>query len=563
MCYDRIRARVMHPAWRIMKKRSLLHTAISALIVLLHTSFAVCLADNEAPAAPAITALATPTANTAAADAPADETAATQDADATPEGQPEIGEMDISTLAGKILGVPQGTVQDVHIEAHYPQLDLQRHNFEADMMLALERGMCDACVMDDVICFALARKKPIIKLYEDPNLPINYMGMAFTKDEKGLELSRQFNKFLGELKESGELEEICNKWIHHFDTAEMPKLDIPTEGEPIVVGMEPCTEPIVFMRNNEIVGMDAELVYRFAAYLKRPIKIENIDYYGLLTAVAAAKIDIAASGFLITPDRRKSVIFSDYYYESKSIIAVRDGSAQDPYAGMNFFERLWVSFERNIIEEERYMLIWDGLVATFTIAICSVLFGTLVGAVVCYLRMSRRKSLQWVARVYIDIMRGMPILVLLMLMYYVAFAGSSIDAIYVAIITFSLNFGAYVSEMFRTSISSVHRGQSEAGIAMGFSPFQSFYYIVLPQAIRRVLPVYKGEVISLIKNTSVVGYIAIEDLTKMTDLIRARTFEPFFPLIMVALLYFLIAWLFTLVLDYTGRKINTEKTVKR
>ena len=98
---------------------------------------------------------------------------------------------------------------------------------------------------------------------------------------------------------------------------------------------------------------------------------------------------------------------------------------------------------------------------------------------------------------------------------------------------------------------------------MGFSPFQSFYYIVLPQAIRRVLPVYKGEVISLIKNTSVVGYIAIEDLTKMTDLIRARTFEPFFPLIMVALLYFLIAWLFTLLLDYAGRKINTEKTVKR
>lgn len=545
-----------------MKNQSLLISAVTALIMLLHTGHAAETAE-QAPEAPAMTTAATPTATTTTLTPEPTAVAEAPEADTEDGGVPQIGEMDIHTLEGKILGVPQGTVQDVYIEANYPQLDLQRHNFEADMMLALERGMCDACVMDDVICYALARKKPIIKLYEDPNLPINYMGMAFTKNEKGKELSRQFNQFLGELKESGELEEICNKWIHHFDTAEMPQLDIPTEGEPIVVGMEPCTEPIVFMRNNEIVGLDAELVYRFAAYIKRPIVIENIDYYGLLTAVAAAKIDIAASGFLITPDRRKSVIFSDYYYESKSIIAVRDGAAQDPYAGLNFFERLWVSFERNIIEEERYMLIWDGLLATFAIAICSVLLGTLVGAAVCYLRMSKRKALQWVARLYIDIMRGMPILVLLMLMYYVAFAGSSIDALYVAIITFSLNFGAYVSEMFRTSISSVHAGQSEAGIAMGFSPFQSFYYIVLPQAIRRVLPVYKGEVISLVKNTSVVGYIAIEDLTKMTDLIRARTFEPFFPLIMVALLYFLIAWLFTLALDYAGSKINTEKTAKR
>lgn len=515
----------------MMKKRSLLHTALLAIFMFWLCATSVVLAG-------------------AADDAP--------DADL-----PTVGTMDIATLEGQVLGVPQGTVQDKHIEAHYPKLSLQRHNFEADMMLALERGRCDACIMDDVICYALARKNPIIKLYEDPNLPLNYMGMAFSKTPKGQELSLRFNAFLNELKKSGELEEICNKWIYHFDTAQMPKLDIPTEGEPIVVGMEPCTEPIVFMRDNEIVGLDAELIYRFAAYMKRPVVIKDIDYYGLLTAVAAEKVDIAASGFLITDERRKSVIFSDFYYESKSIIAVRDGAAKDPYAGMNFVQRLCTSFKRNIIEEERYLMIGRGLLATFTIAVCSVFFGTLVGALVCFMRMSKSKPAQWVARLYIDMMRGMPILVLLMLMYYVAFAGSSIDAVYVAIITFSLNFGAYVSEMFRTSICSVERGQAEAGIAMGFSPFFAFFYIVLPQAVRRVLPVYKGEVISLVKNTSVVGYVAIEDLTKMTDLIRARTFEPFFPLIMVALLYFLIAWLFTLVLDYAGRKINPEKTAKR
>ncbi len=475
---------------------------------------------------------------------------------------PELGTIAVKDLVGKKLGVPQGTVQDIYLMETYPQLELQRHNFEADMMLALEKGICDAAIMDDVICYALARKKPNILLFEDPSLPKNFMGMAFNHTPEGKELCKQFNEFLSGLRESGELEAICNKWIRHTETAQMPKFNIPTEGKPIIVGMEPCTEPIVFMRGEEIVGMDAELIYRFAEHIGRPVEIKNIDYYGLLTAVAAGQVEIASSGFLITAERGESVLFSDPYYTSISVIATRkdvdlkgEPSAVTK-AAQGIVGSIRDSFYRNIIAESRYMLIWDGLKATFAIAFFSTLFGTLVGAAVCYLRMSHSKFWQWFARVYIDIMRGTPILILLMLMYYVAFAGTQVEALYVAIITFSLNFGAYVSEMFRSSITSIDRGQSEAGIAMGFSPFHSFYYIVLPQAIKRVLPVYKGEVISLIKNTSVVGYIAIADLTKMTDIIRARTFDPFFPLLMVAILYFLIAWLFTFVLDRASRNIR-------
>ncbi|MDO5472143.1 MAG: ABC transporter permease subunit [Akkermansia sp.] len=475
---------------------------------------------------------------------------------------PSVGTIAVKDLVGKKLGVPQGTVQDIYLMENLPQLELQRHNFEADMMLALEKGICDAAIMDDVICYALARKKPNILLFEDPSLPKNFMGMAFNHTDKGKELCKQFNDFLSTLRESGELEQICNKWITDTEHATMPELNIPTEGEPIIVGMEPCTEPIVFMRGEEIVGMDAELIYRFAAHIGRPVEIKNIDYYGLLTAVAAGQVDIASSGFLITAERGESVLFSDPYYTSRSIIATRkdSGVTGEPSAvtkaAQGIIDSIVDSFYRNIIAEARYMLIWEGLKATFAIALFSTLLGTVVGAAVCYLRMSRSKFWQWFAKIYIDIMRGTPILILLMLMYYVAFAGTQVEALYVAIITFSLNFGAYVSEMFRSAIISIDRGQSEAGIAMGFSPFHSFYYIVLPQAVKRVLPVYKGEVISLIKNTSVVGYIAIADLTKMTDIIRARTFDPFFPLLMVAILYFLIAWLFTYILDRSSRSIR-------
>jgi len=146
------------------------------------------------------------------------------------------------------------------------------------------------------------------------------------------------------------------------------------------------------------------------------------------------------------------------------------------------------------------------------------------------------------AKVYISILRGIPVLVLLMLTFYVIFASVNISPVLVAVLAFGMNFAAYVSEMFRAGIETVDKGQSEAGIAMGFTRTQTFGFIVLPQMIQRILPVYKGEFISLVKMTSIVGYIAVQDLTKASDIIRSRTFDAFFPLIMVTVLYFVIAW---------------------
>jgi len=123
----------------------------------------------------------------------------------------------------------------------------------------------------------------------------------------------------------------------------------------------------------------------------------------------------------------------------------------------------------------------------------------------------------------------------------------------VAVLAFGMNFAAYVSEMFRSGIESLDRGQSEAGTAMGFTKTQTFSFIVLPQMIQRILPVYKGEFISLVKMTSIVGYIAVQDLTKAGDIIRSRTFDAFFPLIMVAVLYFLISLLLVQALEYLER----------
>ena len=215
---------------------------------------------------------------------------------------------------------------------------------------------------------------------------------------------------------------------------------------------------------------------------------------------------------------------------------------------MSLFESVVESFTNNLIVEERYRMILDGLQVTLLITFCAILLGTLLGGLVCWMRMSRRAWLSQAAKIYIDLMRGMPVLVLLMLMYYVVMAPMRTSGIVVAIITFAMNTAAYISEMLRTTIQSIDRGQTEAALALGYTQRQTFLRIILPQVVRAVMPVYQGEVISLLKGTSVVGYVAVSDMTRASDLIRSRTFDAFFPLIVTAIIYFLIAWVIGLLL---------------
>jgi len=204
---------------------------------------------------------------------------------------------------------------------------------------------------------------------------------------------------------------------------------------------------------------------------------------------------------------------------------------------------MYDSFYNNLIAEDRYRMILDGLQVTLLITFCAAILGTLLGGLVCWMRMNRRVWLQKVAKVYIDIMRGTPVLVVLMLMYYVIMAPVNATGIVVAIVTFGMNSAAYIGEMLRTAIEGIDRGQTEAGLALGFTKRQTFIQIVLPQVIRAVMPIYQGEIISLLKGTSIVGYIAVADMTRASDLIRSRTFDAFFPLIVTAIIYFFMAWL--------------------
>lgn len=221
-------------------------------------------------------------------------------------------------------------------------------------------------------------------------------------------------------------------------------------------------------------------------------------------------------------------------------------------------EKLRASIEANLLTEDRWQVLLDGLGMTVKVSLLAILFATLWGAVLCAMRLSRKRILSRTAGTYIELMRSLPILILLLVSFYIIFATSPLSKVQIAVVCFSLYFGAYFSEVFRTGIESVDKGQREAGAALGMSRGQIFGRIILPQALLRCLPLYKTQAVALIKGTSIVGYVSVMDLTKAGDFIRGRTFDAFFPLLLVALIYLILSWLFGAGIDLLERRLTPK-----
>ncbi|MCG8501678.1 MAG: amino acid ABC transporter permease [Firmicutes bacterium] len=198
------------------------------------------------------------------------------------------------------------------------------------------------------------------------------------------------------------------------------------------------------------------------------------------------------------------------------------------------------SFILNFIAENRYMLIVNGLFVTLQVTFFASILGIIIGFMVAFAKLSHVKVLNTLAAIYIDIIRGTPAVVQLLIMYFIIFASVNISGVVVAIIAFGINSGAYIAEIVRAGIQAVDKGQMEAGRSLGLSHGATMRYIVIPQAIKNILPALVNEFIILLKETAIVGYIALEDLTKAGDIIRSRTFDPYMPLLTVALIYLIL-----------------------
>lgn len=220
-------------------------------------------------------------------------------------------------------------------------------------------------------------------------------------------------------------------------------------------------------------------------------------------------------------------------------------------------------FYDNFIKDDRWKYIWDGLGATLQVTFFAVILGIVIGFLVAIIRSTydktgKMKILNFVCNVYLTVIRGTPVVVQLLIIYFVIFGSVDISKIFVAIMAFGINSGAYVAEIFRSGIMSIDNGQFEAGRSLGFNYPQTMRYIIMPQAFKNVLPALGNEFIVLLKETSVSGYIALQDLTKGGDIIRSRTYDAFMPLLAVALIYLVMVMIFTRLVNVLERRLRSS-----
>ncbi len=216
------------------------------------------------------------------------------------------------------------------------------------------------------------------------------------------------------------------------------------------------------------------------------------------------------------------------------------------------------SFYNNLVAGDAYLFVIKGLWITLIISALGLLFGTIFGGLLCFLRMSLSKILRTTASLVIALLRGSPVLLLLMILYYVVFADSRIDAVIIAVIAFALNSGAHIAEVMRSALEAVDKKQNEAARMLGFSGTKAFLSITLPQAGKIAKPVYQNAIINLVQWTSVVGYVAITDLTRTVNNIGARTGDPFFALFLGVLIYLGISYAVYFIFS-TGNKQEVTK----
>ena len=224
-----------------------------------------------------------------------------------------------------------------------------------------------------------------------------------------------------------------------------------------------------------------------------------------------------------------------------------------------FFARWLAQLEATFIEKQRYLLLVDGLKNTLVITLCALVIGVTIGALVAMIKYCGQDSrllrpLCWLCDVYTTVIRGIPVVVQLLIFYFLILKSS--DGLVVGIVTFGINSGAYVAELMRSGIAAVDPGQMEAGRSLGLSRLQAAWHIVLPQAMKNILPAIGNEMIALLKETAVAGYVAVQDLTRAGNLIRNNTYDAFNPLLLVAVVYLLLVIGMTQLLGLLERRLR-------
>ena len=464
------------------------------------------------------------------------------DAPAGPGGAagPAGGIAALDQLDGRRIGVQTGTTASEVAAQRLPHARVEFFATFPDMAVALENNKIDGFLGDWLVLSQMAREIPGITVL-DERLNSYDCGFVLAKNDRGRALCDEINAWIKDMRQRGELDRILKKWTEGPESEQtLPDYrSLPAPKGVLTMATEGTFPPMNFYRGEDCVGMEIELCALFCQACGYGLKVTTMEFgSGMLQAVSTGKVDFAISGIAITEERKQSVLFSDPYYTGGMSAAVLKASPAAGQGDPSFWGSVAASFNKTFLRENRWQLFLRGILTTLVIAVATQFSGTALGFLVFMLCRNGNPLANRLTRFSLWLVQGMPMVVLLMILYYVIFGSVAINGVVVAVIGFTLTFGAAVFGLLKMGVGAVNPGQYEAAYALGYSNRRTFYRVILPQALPHVLPAYRGEIVGLIKATAVVGYIAVQDLTKMGDIVRSRTYEAFFPLIAVTVIYF-------------------------
>lgn len=453
----------------------------------------------------------------------------------------------------KHIGVLTGTIFDALAEKYDPSATVEYFNTEPDLPAALKAGKIDAYIVDE----------PIFRMYSHDYTEQYVMQMLEEYDyayilpkdsEKHEALCAQMDEFLAKCWEDGTVDELCEKWLDGDVTGDHVDFSGLTGENGTISFATSTSDGAIFdmITDGEFGGYEIELFVRFCREYGYKPEITDYSFAGLIAAVTAGKADIGGCTITITDERRESMLFTEPNYHGGAVL-VGTAAAQSADAAADDTDSarsgIAESFEKTFIREDRWKLFTGGIGLTLLITALSTLFGTVLGFGIFMIYRKECRIFNAVINVLMDILQKTPVVVILMILYYIVFGKSDLSGAWVSVVGFSVMFACSFVGTLKVGVMAVDKGQTEASLALGFTDTRSFLRVILPQAAKHFLPNYKGQIVSLLKDTAVVGYIAVQDLTKVGDIVRSRTYEAFFPLVATAVIYFLLAWVLTLLVQ--------------
>ncbi len=469
---------------------------------------------------------------------------------------PELTEY--SELSGKTVSMLTGAPFEELVKSKAPDVrEFTFYNSTPDMIEALKTKKTDAFLMNNAVSQLVLNRNPDLALFPQ-NLQDGEFGIAFAKGNNRRDEWQAAYDSIPKAK----IQKAWDKWTGADDSIKnLPEQDWAGSNGTVRVAACDTLEPMSYVGGDgELKGFDLEVILMVARELDVKVEFTGMEFSAILAAVQSGKADMGAGSIIITAERAEAVDFLEYY-PAAFVLVVRTVATSQAEAVQNdsIPGKIRDSFNKTFVREDRWKLFVRGIGTTLLITLLTLLFGTILGFAVFMLCRRENPVANRITHFCLWLVQGMPMVVLLMILYYIIFGSFAISGIVVAVIGFTLTFGSAVFGLLRMGVGAIDRGQYEAAYALGYSDYRTFFKVVLPQALPHVFPAYKGEIVGLIKATAIVGYIAVQDLTKMGDIVRSRTYEAFFPLIAVTVFYFVLEG----VIGALIRKININLNPKR